>query len=70
MKTAKILKNGRSQTVILPKDCRISSNEVKVNKIGDIVLLIPSDNRWNSFVQATDMFSDDFMSAERIAPEA
>ena len=70
MKTAKILKKGKSQTVKLPEDFRISSNEVIVNKIGDIVLLIPSDNKWNSFIQATNMFSDDFMSAERFSSEA
>lgn len=70
MKTAKILKNGKSQTVKLPEDFRISSNEVIVNKIGDIVLLIPSDNKWNSFIQATNMLSDDFMSAERFSSEA
>lgn len=70
MKTAKILKKVKSQTVKLPEDFRISSNEVIVNKIGDIVLLIPSDNKWNSFIQATNMFSDDFMSAERFSSEA
>ena len=36
-----------------------------VNKIGDIVLLFPKTNKWDSFVKAVDMFSDDFMADGR-----
>ena len=35
--TAKIFENGRSQAVRLPKECRFGTEEVMVNKIGDIV---------------------------------
>ena len=65
MKTAKVFENGRSQAVRLPKECRFDTDEVAVNKIGDIVLLIPKTNKWSSFMQAIDMFSDDFMEEER-----
>lgn len=65
MMTAKIFENGRSQAVRLPKECRFNTDEVAVNKIGDIVMLIPKTNKWNSFVQAIDMFSDDFFSEGR-----
>lgn len=65
MMTAKVFENGRSQAVRLPKEYRFSSDEVRVNKIGDIVLLLPIDNQWDSFMQAVDMFSDDFMSDGR-----
>ncbi|MDD6991063.1 MAG: AbrB/MazE/SpoVT family DNA-binding domain-containing protein, partial [Oscillospiraceae bacterium] len=41
MMTAKIFENGRSQAVRLPKEYRFSSNEVAVNKIGNIVMLMP-----------------------------
>ncbi len=61
MKTAKIFENGRSQAVRLPKECRFDTNEVAINRIGDIVLLMPVSNKWISFMQAIDMFSDDFM---------
>ena len=63
--TAKILKNGGSQTIRLPKECRISSDEVMVNKIEDIVILLPKQNNWDSFMRAIDMFSDDFMADAR-----
>ena len=61
MMTAKVLKNGRSQAIRLPKGCQFSSDEVVVNKIGDIVILLPKENKWDSFMRAVDMFSDDFM---------
>ena len=65
MMTAKVFKNGRSQTIRLPKECRFSSDEVVVNKIGDIVILLPKQNKWDSFMRAVDMFSDDFMADGR-----
>ncbi len=61
MLTAKIFENGRSQAVRLPKECRFSSDEVLVNKIGDIVILLPKSSNWDSFAAAIDMFSEDFM---------
>ena len=65
MMTAKVFENGRSQAVRLPKECRFDTEEVAVNKIGEIVLLMPKTNKWSSFMQAIDMFSDDFMEEER-----
>lgn len=65
MMTAKIFENGRSQAVRLPKECRFSTDEVAVNRIGDIVLLMPKTNKWNTFMQAIDMFSEDFMEEGR-----
>ena len=65
MMTAKVFENGRSQAIRLPKECRFSSDEVMVNKIGDIVLLLPKQNKWDSFMRAIDMFSDDFMADGR-----
>lgn len=65
MMTAKVFENGRSQAVRLPKECRFRTDEVVVNKIGDIVMLMPKTNRWNSFMQAIDMFSDDFFQDGR-----
>ena len=65
MMTAKVFKNGRSQAIRLPKECRFSSDEVMVNRIGDIVILLPKQNNWDSFMRAIDMFSDDFMADGR-----
>ena len=65
MMTAKVFKNGRSQAIRLPKECRFSSDEVMVNKIGDIVILLSKQNNWDSFMKAIEMFSDDFMKDGR-----
>ena len=65
MLTAKVFKNGRSQAIRLPKECRFSLDEVVVNKIGDIVILLPKQNKWDSFMKAIEMFSDDFMADGR-----
>ena len=59
--TAKVFKNGRSQAVRLPKEYRFHCDEVMVNKIGDAVVLLPKNSKWNSFITAIDIFSDDFM---------
>ena len=65
MFTAKVFENGRSQAIRLPREYRFSSDEVLVNKIGDIVILLPKQNKWDSFMRAIDMFSDDFMEDGR-----
>ena len=65
MMTAKVFQNGRSRAIRLPKECRFSSDEVMVNKIGEIVILLPKHNKWDSFMRAIDMFSDDFMADGR-----
>ena len=40
-------------------------NLLMVNKIGDIVILLPKQNNWDSFMRAIDMFSDDFRPGGR-----
>ncbi len=68
--TAKIFENGGSQAVRLPKEYRFDSNEVSVNKIGNIVLLSPKLDKWESVLQAIDMFSDDYMADGRADQKA
>ena len=69
MTTAKIFENGRSQAVRLPKEYRFDEDEVAISKVGDIVMLIPKTDKWESFLLAIEMFSDDFMSEGRCQPE-
>lgn len=65
MMTAKVFENGRSQAVRLPKEYRFTTDEVMINKIGEIVLLVPKTSKWDSFIKAIDMFSSDFMEDGR-----
>ena len=50
MTTKKVYENGKSQTVCIPKECRLTENEVYINKIGDIVMLTPKTMRWDGFL--------------------
>ena len=63
MQTAKIFINGRSQAVRLPKDFRFSGRDVFINKVGNIVILIPKDDPWASMVDSLDQFTDDYMES-------
>ncbi len=65
MMTAKIFENGRSQAVRLPKEYRFNDEEVAINKIGDIVLLMPKENKWAGFLSSLNLFSEDFMNDGR-----
>lgn len=65
MITAKVLENGVEQAITLPKECHISEDEVFVNKVGEIVMLIPKSFEWGGFLSSLNMFSDDFMENGR-----
>lgn len=68
MMTARLFENGRSQAVRLPKECRFSGNEVSVNKVGDVVILMPKEKSWDGLLYSLDLFSEDFMSDGREQP--
>jgi len=65
MKTAKLFQNGQSQAVRLPKEFRFEDDQVFVKKSGNIVVLIPTKNSWDTLIQSLDQFSDDFMVERR-----
>jgi len=60
MMTAKLFTNGSSQAVRLPKEFRFFGNEVYVQKIGEAVMLTPKDKAWESFLEGTDGFTEDY----------
>ena len=64
MDTAKVFTNGGSQAVRLPKTCRFPDDEVLVNRIGNIIILVPKNDRWSSLLASLDLFTDDFLSQE------
>ena len=67
MKRAKIFKNGESQAVRLPKEFRFQGNEVYVKRQGNAVVLVPETDSWETLIESTSRFSEDFM-AEREQP--
>ena len=62
MEYTKVFTNGGSQAVRLPKSCRFEEREVMVNRIGDVVILMPKKDPWDSVVKSLSMFSDDFLA--------
>ena len=65
METAKLFINGNSQAVRLPKECRFTGNEVGIRKAGNIVILFPIDQAWETFIDGLNSFSDDFLADGR-----
>ena len=62
MDTAKLFQNGKSQAVRLPKEYRFSGNEVSIKKIGEVVLLYPTGDKWERFLR-TEPISDEVGTA-------
>ena len=50
MKNAKVFKSGNSQAIRLPKEHRLDVDSVQINKIGNLLVLIPKDNPWANFI--------------------
>ena len=67
MEVAKIFTNGGSQAVRLPKTYRFNDDEVLVNRIGNVVMLMPKNEGWQSLLESLDMFTDDYL-ADGIEP--
>ncbi|MCL2110860.1 MAG: type II toxin-antitoxin system VapB family antitoxin [Clostridiales bacterium] len=68
MDTVKVFANGQSQAVRLPKKYRFASDEVGIQKVGEVVLLFPKDNAWAGFLAsppASDDFGDAILAARR-----
>ncbi len=65
MMLAKIFENGRSQAVRLPKEYRFNDEEVAINKVGNVVILMPKESKWSGFLDSLNLFSEDFMEEGR-----
>ena len=68
MATGKVFMTGRSQAVRLPKEFRFDTEEVVLNKIGDVLIMIPKDKVKDIFLTSLDEFTDDFMAEGRKQP--
>jgi antitoxin VapB len=60
MKTAKLFKNGQSQAVRLPKEFRMSGDEVYIKKQGEAIILLPKENSWAPLFSSLKHFTKDF----------
>jgi antitoxin VapB len=55
---AKIIPDGRSQVVRLPKDIRLEGTEVGVGRVGNAVLLYPLNDPWAVFFEGAEELSN------------
>ena len=45
-----MFQSGNSQAIRLPKDYRIEAETIKLNRIGNLIVLVPTDDPWRSFI--------------------
>ena len=72
METTRItrtFKNGNSQAVRIPNEFRFPDGELRIQKIGGAILLIPQNDPWSLFEKSLNDFSDDFFAGGRNQPE-
>lgn len=65
---AKVFQNGRSQAIRLPKEYRVDSNEVYIEKIGHSLIIVPKEkSKWDIMRNALNDLED--FELERNQPE-
>lgn len=52
--------NGQSQAVRLPKEFRMTGDEVYIKKQGEVIILLPKENSWNTLFDSLNHFAKDF----------
>ena len=65
MQTVKIIKNGGSQAIRLPRMYRIKGKEAYVKKVPECVLLIEKNDIWAAFEKCLKDFPSDFLTTRR-----
>lgn len=69
MPTARLFWSGRSQAVRLPKDFRMSGEEVRIRKQGSAVILEPIAADWAWLDDISGHMSEDFLAGGRHQPD-
>lgn len=60
MATAKIINSGPNQVIQLPNEYKIPASEMFVQKIGSTIILMEKEDRWQTFLDGVNGFTDDF----------
>ena len=48
---AKLFQSGNSQALRLPKEFRLNADSVNINRIGNLLVLVPKDDPWKCFIE-------------------
>lgn len=67
---AKVFQNGRSQAIRIPKEFRVDTDEVYIEKIGDTLIIKPkNEDKWDKFFDTLDnVDTKDFLSDREQLP--
>lgn len=68
MDTVKILKRGKRQAIQLPEEVHFPGSQVYIKKVGNVVILIPEEDSWQSLIESLDLFTPDFMQDREQPP--
>jgi len=64
---AKVFLNGRSQAIRIPKNLRVDSDEVYIEKVGNSLVITPKKkNRWDELHDALEAIDTSDFMRERI----
>ncbi len=63
MPSAKVFWSGRSQAVRLPKEFRFDTDEVRIRRQGDAVILEPVQHDWSWLSKLQGSFDQDVVDA-------
>ena len=62
MMYTKVFTSGNSQAVRIPKEYRFDVDEVYINKIGNVLVLVPKADLASEFEKGAAMLSEDFLA--------
>jgi antitoxin VapB len=66
---AKVFQNGRSQAIRIPKEFRVNTKEVYIEKVGDTLIIKPKkENRWEDFFSLLEQSDTSGFLEERNQP--
>lgn len=65
MQTVKIIKNGGSQAIRLPRLYRIKGKEAYVKRVPEGILVIEKNDLWAAFEKCLEDFPSDFLKTRR-----
>lgn len=66
---AKVFQNGRSQAIRIPKELRVNSDEVFIEKVGDTLVIKPKvKDKWNQFFDALETIDTRMFLEDRVQP--
>jgi tRNA(fMet)-specific endonuclease VapC len=70
MKTVSVISQEHGQTVCLPEEFRLDTDEAYIKRVGQSLLLIPKHtDPWQSLVDSLGQFSEDYL-ADRSQPDS